>query len=211
MDEIIEALERDIHPDNSKVVEGRLLALRADKSKLVEFSEKAEELADALRRSLVIEDISQAKAREMTIEKTVEVCRNAARSDLVKSVLASTKLIVESSREEKEKQVLAFRQFQKRNRYYTIIKTATILVMAITVAAEGTAEMAATATMAESIATATTPAKITEMLPRVATVTTIRMATVVTVATPWNAATITVMETPAMSITRKTATPPRYS
>lgn len=127
VDEIITALERGIHPDNSKVVAGRLLALRVDKSKLVEFTEQAEKLADALRRSLIIEGISQAKASEMCIEKTVEVCRNAARSDLVKSVLASSKFespkevvakyVVESSTEEKEKQVLAYRTFQRQNRH----------------------------------------------------------------------------------------------
>lgn len=124
VDEIIAALERGIHPDNSKVVAGRLLALRVDKSKLVEFTEQ---LADALRRSLIIEGISQAKASEMCIEKTVEVCRNAARSDLVKSVLASSKFespkevvakyVVESSTEEKEKLVLAYRTFQRQNRH----------------------------------------------------------------------------------------------
>lgn len=127
VDEVIAALEQGIHPDNSKVVAGRLLALRADKSKLAEFTEQAEKLADALRRSLIIEGISQAKASEMCIEKTVEVCRNAARSDLVKSVLASSKFespkevvakyIVESSTEEKEKQVLAYRTFQRQNKH----------------------------------------------------------------------------------------------
>lgn len=126
VDEIITALRRQIQPDNSKVVAGRLLALRPDRSKLVEFTEQAEKLADALQRSLIIEGISQAKAREMSIEKTVEVCRGAARSDLVKSVLASTKFespkeviakyIVESSTEEREKQILAFRTYQKQNK-----------------------------------------------------------------------------------------------
>lgn len=126
VDAIIEALERDIQPDNSKVVAGRLLALRADRSKLTEFTAQAENLADALQRSLIIEGISQAKAREMCIEKTVEVCRNATRSDLVKAVLASTKFdspkdvvakyVVEASTEEKEKQVLAYRAYQGQNK-----------------------------------------------------------------------------------------------
>lgn len=126
VDEIIRALEEQIRPDNSKVVAGRLLALRPDKTKMVEFSDQAEKLAEALQRSLIIEGISQTKAREMSIEKTVEVCRGAARSDLVKSILASTKFespkeviakyVVESSTEEREKQILAFKSYQKQNR-----------------------------------------------------------------------------------------------
>lgn len=57
-----------------------MLALKVDRSKMVDFNQQAETLAEAMQRSLIIEGISQAKAREMTIEKTVEVCRNAARS-----------------------------------------------------------------------------------------------------------------------------------
>lgn len=126
VDEIITALNNQIKPDNSKVVAGKLLALKPDKAKLTDFTEQAEKLAEALQRSLIIEGISQAKAREMTIDKTVEVCRTAARSDLVKSVLASTKFdspkevvakfVVETSTEEKEKQILTYRTFQKQNR-----------------------------------------------------------------------------------------------
>lgn len=125
IDEVIDALKANIAPDNSKVVAGRLLALRVDRSKLTEFTEQAEKLAEALQRSLVVEGIPQAKAREMSIEKTVEVCRNAARSDLVKSVLAATKFdspkevvakyVVESATEEKEKQILAYRTYQRQN------------------------------------------------------------------------------------------------
>lgn len=125
VDEIITALRQQIQPDNSKVVAGRLLALKPDKAKMTDFSEQAEKLAEALQRSLIIEGISRDKAREMTIDKTVEVCRSAARSDLVKAVLASTKFdspkeaiakfIVETSTEEKEKQVLAYRTFQRQN------------------------------------------------------------------------------------------------
>lgn len=122
--DITNALKAHIKPDNSKVIAGRMLALRVDRNKMVDFTQQAEQLADALQRSLIIEGISQAKAREMTIEKTVEVCRNAARSDLVKSVLAATpfdgpkeviaKFVVESATEVKEKQILAFKQQQKR-------------------------------------------------------------------------------------------------
>lgn len=142
VDEIIEALQQQIKPDNSKVVAGRLLALKADRAKMTEFTEQAELLADSLQRSLIIEGMTQAKAREMTIERTVELCRNATRSDLVKSILAATKFespkevvakyVVEASVEEKEKQIFQFKasnskrgfnknrggyKFQKQNNY----------------------------------------------------------------------------------------------
>lgn len=119
VDEIILALRTQIKPDNSKVVAGRLLALKPDRAKMSEFTEQAESLADALQRSLIIEGITQAKAREMTIERTVELCRNATRSDLVKSILAASKFdspkevvakyVVEANTEEKEKQIFQFR------------------------------------------------------------------------------------------------------
>lgn len=125
IDEIINALRRQIKPDNSKVSMGRMLALRLDRSKMTEFSTQADQLAEALERSLALEGISQDKAREMTVEKAVELCRNLSRSDLVKSVLAATrfdspkdvfsKFIVEADTETKEKQILAYRQMQKRD------------------------------------------------------------------------------------------------
>lgn len=127
VDDIITTLRQQIKPDNSKVITGRMLALKIDRSKMVEFTQQAEELSEALQRSLIIEGISQAKAREMTIEKAVEVCRNAAKSDLVKSVLAATpfaspkdviaKFVVESATEYKERQILAFKQQQKRGNH----------------------------------------------------------------------------------------------
>lgn len=124
VDVIIESLRQNIKPDNSKVVTGRLFARKPDRAKLTDFTEQAELLADALQRSLVIEGITMAKAREMTIEKTVELCRNSTRSDLVKSILAATKFdspkevvakyVVEGTVEEKERQILQFRAQNKR-------------------------------------------------------------------------------------------------
>lgn len=119
VDEIIEALKQQIKPDNSKVVAGRLLALRPDRAKMSDFTEQAELLADSLQSSLIIEGITLTKAREMSIERTVELCRNATRSDLVKSILAATKFespkevvaiyVIEANTEEKEKQIFQFK------------------------------------------------------------------------------------------------------
>lgn len=127
IDDIVTALKSKIKPDSSKVVAGRMMALRSDKTNLQDFSKQAEELADSLRRSLIVEGISQAKAHEMTVDKTVEMCRASAKTDLVKSILAATsftdpkdvvaKFIVESATETKEKQVLAYKQFNNNNNF----------------------------------------------------------------------------------------------
>lgn len=122
---IIDALKAQIRPDNSKVVAGRMLALKPDRAKLTEFSQQAESLAEALQRSLIIEGIPQAKAREMSIEKTVELCRSSAKSDLVKSVLAAShfdspkeviaKYLIENATETTERQILSYQRFSNKN------------------------------------------------------------------------------------------------
>ncbi|XP_031639964.1 GATA zinc finger domain-containing protein 4-like [Contarinia nasturtii] len=91
VDEIINDLKANIKADSSKVIEGRMLALRTDKTNLSKFSERAEELAEDYRRSLQLEGFSKAKAKELSIEKTVELCRKNARNDTVKAVIAATK------------------------------------------------------------------------------------------------------------------------
>lgn len=107
MREIKDALAAKTKFDNSKVVEGRLLALKADQSKLNDYAKKAEELADSLKRALVLEGIPQSKANEMAIDKTVELCRSNARSDMVRGILAIT--------ETTEKQILQFRRQNNQN------------------------------------------------------------------------------------------------
>lgn len=124
IDEIVNNLKAKIKPESSKVIEGRMMALRADRSNLQDYCKKAEELADALRRSLVIDGIPLAKAEEMTIDKTVELCRANAQNNVVKSVLASTKFtnpkeviakfVIESNTTKQEAQVFALRKFQSR-------------------------------------------------------------------------------------------------
>lgn len=51
----------------------------------------AEKQAEAYRRSLVNEGISKPKAQELAVRKTVELCRRTTRSEIVKSVLASSR------------------------------------------------------------------------------------------------------------------------
>lgn len=126
VDAILTILTNSIKPDNSKIIEGRILALKFNFNKAQEFSQELESLSEAFQRSLIIEGIPMAKAKSMAIEKTVETCRLAARSELVKSVLASSsfvepkeaiaKFLIESNTETKEKQILAFKTAQSSNR-----------------------------------------------------------------------------------------------
>ena len=126
IDEVISALRSRIKPDNSKVVAGRIAALQVRNGNYQDFAKQAEELSDALERSLVIEGMTKTKAKEMAIEQTINVCRLNARSDLVKSIIASSqftnskevvaKLVVEQVTEAKEKQVLAFKTAYNSNR-----------------------------------------------------------------------------------------------
>lgn len=123
---IIAALQQNIKPDNSKIIEGRMLGLRLSAANQEDFATKVENLSEAFRRSLIIEGISPTKATEMTIDKTVEVCRKNAHNDLVKSVLeASTfespkdviaKLLTQTDKVRKEHQVLSFKTQSNANR-----------------------------------------------------------------------------------------------
>lgn len=133
---IIEKLKENIKPDNSDVITGKMLALKL-KNNLNEYSEQVESLSEALQRTLVIEGSSQAQAKKTATKTTIELCRNNARSDLMRSVMASStfespkdvlaKFIIENSQEQQEKQILAFKahsnkQFNRgrgrgRNRY----------------------------------------------------------------------------------------------
>lgn len=125
VDDIITALRNKIKTEKSQVIEGRMQALKADRVSLQDFSQKAEELAEHFRRALVMEGIPADKAREMTVNKTVQMCRASARSDLAKSVLASTtfqdakdvvaKFVIEINDESKEKQILSYQHTKKGN------------------------------------------------------------------------------------------------
>lgn len=86
-----DALSDNIKPESSDVVEGKMMSLRVRKGNFTEFTQEAEKLAEAFRRSLVVSGITTAKAHEMTIKKTIELCRKTARSEVVKSVISSSR------------------------------------------------------------------------------------------------------------------------
>ncbi|KAI8120102.1 hypothetical protein CVS40_8608 [Lucilia cuprina] len=119
IDEIKTALKTNIKPDSSKVIAGKISALTVKNDNFADFSKQAELLADAFKRSLTVEGITKKKAHEMAVEQTVAMCRLNAKSDLVKSILASSsfsdpteviaKQSVEQAAETKERHVLAFR------------------------------------------------------------------------------------------------------
>lgn len=124
--QLIASLRERIKPESSEVIQGKLTALRMAHRPIQDFAKQAEELADAFKRSLVVEGFPEAKAHEMTIKKTVEVCREAAQSDVVKSVLAASqfttsqdviaKFVTELDKSKAEKQVLAMRRFNSQGR-----------------------------------------------------------------------------------------------
>lgn len=89
VDELIDELKEHIKPENSKVIAGRILALRADKTSLFKFSERAEELAEQYRRSLCREGFTKEKAKAETVEKIVDLCRVTARNERVQAIIAA--------------------------------------------------------------------------------------------------------------------------
>lgn len=120
IEELLEKLKQDIKPENSKIIEGRMAALRYSYVKQEEFAARTEELADALRRTLIIEGMTPAKANEMTIDRTIQLCKKSTTSDVVKAVLGAAtfhtakevvaKLITSNDECVKDRQVLRYQK-----------------------------------------------------------------------------------------------------
>lgn len=89
IEEIKTQLKDAIKTESSKVIEGRISALRADKMSMTKFAERAEELVENYRRSLISEGFTKEKAKQFAIEKTVDLCRNSAVSPIVVSILGA--------------------------------------------------------------------------------------------------------------------------
>lgn len=88
--QIKDALSKKIKPDSSRVIEGKIAALRLIKGNFATFSKQAEDLAESFRRSLIVEGISKSKAEEMAVNKMVDLCRKTSHTDVVKSVISSS-------------------------------------------------------------------------------------------------------------------------
>lgn len=80
-------LKKAIKYESSKVIEGKILALTAERTNLTKFSERAEELCEKYRRSLVDEGYTPEKAKELCVDKTVELCISQSHHDRLKTVL----------------------------------------------------------------------------------------------------------------------------
>lgn len=80
------SLKKKIKPENSKVIAGRFMAIRADRSNLSDYTKRTETLAEQLNRSLILEDIPSEKANEMTIDRTIELCRSNTSSPMMINV-----------------------------------------------------------------------------------------------------------------------------
>lgn len=85
-----QSLRKSIKHEDSKVIEGKMLALRLDKTSNVKFSEQLENLAEQLRCSYIAEEYSKKKASELSIQHTVETCMKQTKYDSVKSILMSS-------------------------------------------------------------------------------------------------------------------------
>lgn len=127
--QIKDNLAAKIKTENSKIIAGKMMAIRADKTNFTEYTKRTESLAEQFKRSLILEGIPNEKANEMTIDKTIELCRANTTSNIVKSVLSSTKFndskdviakyIIESRTESSEQQVLVYRsnRFMQNNQF----------------------------------------------------------------------------------------------
>lgn len=131
VDEIKEILRKKIKVKSSKIIMGQLMALKADKTNFTDYAKRAEDLAEQFNRSLILEKIPTDTANNMTIDKTIDLCASNTRSQLVKSVLESTKfddpkeviatfIIQERKQKANENQVLAYQQTNRftRNRNF---------------------------------------------------------------------------------------------
>lgn len=132
---IIDGLKKNIKSDNSEIIEGKIMALKADKNNLTDFTERAELLAEEMKRALMLEDIPNEKATKMTTKAITELCRANTNSTLVKACIASehfdtpkdaiAKFVIETRSENNEKKqqgnVFAAqhtnRYFNNRNRF----------------------------------------------------------------------------------------------
>lgn len=125
IESIITILKKEIKPESSEVIAGRMMALRSNRTNLQDFQKQVEDLADALRRSLISAKMPRDLAEREVIKKTKELCRANTQNVTVISVLEATKFenpkevvacfVIESNKTQQEAQILSLRQFQNRN------------------------------------------------------------------------------------------------
>lgn len=87
IDQLIQNLTGKIKFENSCVIHGKIMALRAENANKSDFSKKADELAESLRLAYISEGIPNQVSTNMAIKVTVNMCRSNARSDLVEHTI----------------------------------------------------------------------------------------------------------------------------
>ena len=127
IDDLIQSLKKNTRYEDSEIIEGRILALRADKVSLTEFQNQAEELCQKFKRALVMEGISKEKAQQLTIKKARELCAKSTNLPEVRAVIKSTsfkepievitKYITEIQENVRERQILHFNVKANGNYY----------------------------------------------------------------------------------------------
>lgn len=126
IEQIIESLQKNIKSDSSEVIQGKLMALKADRTNLTDFATKAEALAEQFKRALILEKIPNENATKMTTKAITQLCRANTRSTVVDTLMAGenfetakeaiAKYIVETRTESNKNQanVLAYRQSNRQ-------------------------------------------------------------------------------------------------
>lgn len=125
IDKLVDKLKRAIRPDNSKIIEARIASLHYSFAKREEFASRAEELADALRRTLIIEGMTAEKANELAVDSTIQLCKKYTQSNVVKTVLSAAKfntakevvakLIIANDECVKERQMASYQESEDVN------------------------------------------------------------------------------------------------
>lgn len=89
IEDLIDKLKDKIRPESSKVIEARIASLQYSIERQEEFANRAGELANALRRTLIIEGMTARKANELVIDRTIQLCRKNTHSNVVRAVLSA--------------------------------------------------------------------------------------------------------------------------
>lgn len=129
-EEIRNALNEKIKPEKSKIIEGRMLALKLDRGNFTDYSSKVEKLADRLKFSYIEEGMTANKANEMSIEKAIQLCKSntnsvevrtaltASQFDSVKDVVAKYVIVSQEDRQSKNANQNNSNILQYRANYY---------------------------------------------------------------------------------------------
>lgn len=87
--EIINALERDIVPESSEILESKLSAITFDNKNLTDFATSVESVADQLTAAYISEGVRKHKAIQMVTKLVIENCKKSTRVGHIKTILSA--------------------------------------------------------------------------------------------------------------------------